>query len=43
MEVGIYTIKYSTVYEKFQVWTLDGRCLEEFDDIKDAIKFAKEN
>ena len=43
MEVGIYKIKYSEVYEKFQVWTPDERCIEEFENIKDAIEFAKEN
>ena len=43
MEVGIYEIKYSEVYEKFQVLMPDGRCLEEFENIKDAIKWAKEN
>lgn len=37
-----YNIIYSEVYEKFQVWNCN-RCLEEFDDINEAIRFAEEN
>ena len=42
MKVNGYSIKYSRLYDKFQVW-MNGRCLEEFRDIKDAIKFAEDN
>lgn len=42
MKVNGYSIKYSRLYEKFQV-CINGRCLEEFRGIKDAIRFAEDN
>ncbi len=42
MIVNGYSIEYSTIYEKFQVWDC-GTCLEEFRDINDAIKWAEQN
>ena len=43
MERNGYEIKYSEIYERFQVWASNDRCLEEFDNIEDAIEFADQN
>lgn len=42
MKVNGHLITYSPLYDKFQVW-MNGRCLEEFRALKDAIRFAEDN
>ena len=41
-QINNLKIKYSKLYEKYQVITSDKRVLEEFEKEEDAIKWAKE-
>ena len=41
-QINNLTIYWSYLYNKYQVWTPDGRCWEEFDELEDAEYFCKE-
>jgi len=42
IQIGLFLIKWSSFYNKWQVWK-NKICLEEFKNIDDAISFSKRN
>lgn len=41
-QINNLSIYYSYLYSRYQVWTPDGRCWEEFDELEEAENYCRE-